>query len=95
MRGLYPELDSGLKTQLIQYLSAENEFVRAMRDYYKDEMEFSTAMDSYIEGLKETPSSEYGLDLYHDRVRQLKAKTLDSARESRGAQMTSSGEKRC
>ncbi len=82
LRGLYPELDYGLKTRLIQYLSAENEFVRAMRDYYKDEMEFSTAMDSYIEGLKETPSSEYGLDFYHDRVRQLKARSLDSAGEA-------------
>ncbi|MGD0008385.1 MAG: PEGA domain-containing protein [Terriglobia bacterium] len=82
LRGLYPELDYRLKTRLIEYLSAENEFVRAMRDYYREEMQFSTAMDSYTEGLKDTPSSEYGWDFYHDRVRQLKAKTLESAREA-------------
>jgi hypothetical protein len=82
LRGLYPEMDYRLKTRLIEYLSSENEFVRATRDYYRKEMELSSAMDSYTEALKEPPSSEYGWDFYYDRVRQLKAKSLESAREA-------------
>ena len=34
LRGLYPEMDYQMKTKLVAYLTHENEFVRAKRDFY-------------------------------------------------------------
>lgn len=82
LRGLYPEMDYRLKTRLVDYLSAENEFVRAKRDFYRRSMEQSSATDSYIEQMKDSPSSSYGWDFYRDRLRQTKIKVIEAAREA-------------
>lgn len=82
LRGLYPEMDYQLKTRLVDYLSAENEFVRAKRDFYRKSMESSSAADSYVEQVKNYPSSSYGWDFYRDRVRQMKVQVLETAREA-------------
>ncbi len=82
LRGLYPEMDYQLKTRLVEYLSAENEFVRAKRDFYRKSMEQSSAADAYLEQIKDYPSSSYGWEFYRDRLRQMKAKVLEAAREA-------------
>src|SRR5580704_13590737 len=43
LRGLHPEMDYQLKVQLLEYLNAENEFVRAKRELYKKMMQASSA----------------------------------------------------
>jgi hypothetical protein len=82
LRGLFPEMDYQLKTRLVEHLSAENEIVRSKRDFYRKSMEQSSAADSYLEQSKDYPSSSYGWDFYRDRLRQAKAKVLETARET-------------
>ncbi len=55
LRGLYPGMDYHLKTRLIEYLSSENEFVRAKRDLYRKSMEESSAAKSYVELMTNSP----------------------------------------
>lgn len=46
LRGLYPEIEFTLKDQLIDFLSAENELVRAKRAYCRSSMQFSGSIES-------------------------------------------------
>jgi hypothetical protein len=82
LRGLYPEIDYNLKTRLLEYLTAENEFVRAKRAFYRKAMKQSSMVTTYIETLNERPASIYGFGYLRSRVRQLQAKLLEAARES-------------
>lgn len=82
LRGLHPEMDSQLKTRLLDYLNAENEFVRAKRDLYRKSMEHSAAFSAYMEQMKSFPSSSYGLDFYNDRIRQSKSRVHETADET-------------
>ena len=78
LRGLHPEMDYQLKTRLVDYLSTENDFVRAKRDYYRTMMEESSATQLYVNQLTNPPSSVYGWDFYSSQLRQLKAKTIEA-----------------
>lgn len=82
LRGLYPEIDFEFKSHLVEYLTAENEFVRAKRDYYRKVMEQNNVLESFKEQLSDTPASVYGWDYYRDRLRQEKAKALEAARNA-------------
>jgi len=57
LRGLYPDLDYQFKTKLIDYLTAENEFVRTRREYYQKTMERTVQESEYGERQKEIDSS--------------------------------------
>ncbi len=47
LRGLYPNINSSLKERLIEYLSAENDFVRAKSALYRSSMEVNSALETY------------------------------------------------
>lgn len=79
LRGLYPEIDYRFKTTLVEYLSSENEFVRAKRDFYRRSMEASSAATSYLEASKNYPTSLYGWDFYHAQVERSKAKFQEAS----------------
>lgn len=64
LRGVYPQVDSRLKEHLIEYLTGENEFVRAKRDFYRRSMEQSSAFDAYMEASKEFARASYGWEIY-------------------------------
>jgi hypothetical protein len=79
LRGVHPEMAYGLKTRLIDYLSAENEFVRTKRDFYRKLMEESTTVQLYTAQLNNPPSSVYGWEFFNNQARQLKAKLVEAA----------------
>lgn len=81
LRGLHPEMDYDLKARLIEYLNAENEFVRGKREFYIKVMQASTATTMYVEQVKSPPSSTYGWESFGDRVQQLKGKVLEAGSE--------------
>ena len=82
LRGVYPGIDYGLKTRLVEYLSAQNELVRAKRDFYRKSMEHSSATDSYWEQIKQRPSSEYGWSYYRGSVQRVRGQMLEAARQT-------------
>lgn len=82
LRGLYPEMDYQLKTRLVEYLSAENDFVRAKRNFYRKIVGQLTAARLYLEELGDRPTSVYGWALYRDRLRQLREEAIKAAREA-------------
>ena len=79
LRGLYPELDHQFKLRLVDYLSSENEFVRAKREFYRKSMEQSAATTAYLEQGKDYPSSIYGWDFYKGRIRQARVQLMEAA----------------
>jgi len=78
LRGLYPDVDSEVKTTLIQHLTAENELIRQKAGFYRKQMEVSTALETYMDQLADTPSSYYGWDYYKARVAKLKNETSEA-----------------
>jgi tetratricopeptide (TPR) repeat protein len=82
LRGLYPEMDYGLKNKLVEYLNAENEFVRSKRDFYRRSMELSSAQDAYLEAIKDFPTSSYGWDFYNHQKQQYRDKVIEAARQA-------------
>lgn len=88
LRGVYPQVDSKLKEHLIEYLTAENEFVRAKRDFYRHSMEQSSAFESYLEAARNFSRSSYGWEIYlreksdqREKVMKASAETTQSADE--------------
>lgn len=82
LRGLYPDMDYRLKTRLVDYLSAENEFVRAKREFYRKTMEQSSAIQSYAENEKSFRASSAGWQFYLDQRRPLREKVLEASGEA-------------
>lgn len=82
LRGLHPEMDYELKERLIAYLNAENDFVRAKREFYSKVMQGSSATNMYLEHIRNPPSSIYGWEFFNDQVRQLRQKVLEAASET-------------
>jgi hypothetical protein len=85
LRGVYPDIPFRFKEDLIGYLNAENEFVRSKRDFYRKALSQSSAWDSLVEQVKDTPSSSYGWDYYQDRTRKLRAEVMKAAEEMSGS----------
>jgi hypothetical protein len=76
LRGLYPSLNLKVKGDLINYLIAENEFARSKRDFYRKQMQFSAASDSFGEAVDERTdalkSSSYGGEFYRSNTNRRK-----------------------
>lgn len=81
LRGLYPSINLKLKGELITYLNAENEFARSKRDFYRKQMQFSSAFDLYKQAVEDVPASYYGEDIYRSNTDRRKRETNDAAIE--------------
>jgi hypothetical protein len=93
LRGLYPDLDYQFKTKLIDYLSAENEFVRTRREYYQKTMERTVQEREYSERNKEIDidiarmkavpalATEASKSYLEDRINQNRDVTIKALRE--------------
>ena len=81
LRGLYPDIDSKLKTSLVEHLAAENELIRQKMGFYRKQMRFSGALESYTDHLANPPSSYYGWEYYQTRLTKLKSETTEAAAE--------------
>lgn len=81
LRGLYPEIQSDLKHKLIDFLNAENELVRQKSHFYRKQLSFSTAFDSYNEHLSDYPTSSYGWEYWIRRSTNLKSEIVKAASE--------------
>lgn len=73
LRGLYPSIDSEVKAELIDHLTAENELIRQKAAFYRKQMALNSALESYLDEMADTPSSYYGWDYHRARVAKLKA----------------------
>lgn len=82
LRGVYPQVDSRLKEHLIEYLTAENEFVRAKRDFYRRSMEESSAFDAYVEAARNFAASSYGWEVYLREKADQREKVLKASAET-------------
>ncbi len=82
LRGLYPEIDYAMKDRLIDYLNAENEFVRAKRDEYQKSMELISAVGLQMELVMNVPSSPYAWGFHNDRIGRSKQRVLEAAFEA-------------
>jgi hypothetical protein len=82
LRGVYPQVDSRLKEHLIEYLTAENEFVRSKRDFYRHAMEESYAFEAYLEAAKNFASASYGWEVYLREKSNQRGKVLKASHET-------------
>ncbi len=83
LRGVYPQVDSSLKEHLIEYLTAENEFVRAKRSFYRHSMEESSAFDAYSEAAKNFARASYGWEVYLREKSDYREKVLKASAETK------------
>jgi hypothetical protein len=72
LRGLYPEIESELKNNLIDFLNAENELVRQKQQFYRKHLSFSTNLEFYTDHIKDFPTSSYGWDYWEKRSSKLR-----------------------
>jgi zinc-ribbon domain len=78
LRGLYPSVDSDLKDALVEHLTSENELIRQKAGFYRKQMAVNTALELYLDELKDPPSSYYGWDYYETRLAKLKSDTSEA-----------------
>lgn len=78
LRGLYPDIDSEMKTALVEHLAEENELVRQKVAFYRKQMELNSSLELYLDQLADTPTSPYGWDYYNTRLARLKADASDA-----------------
>jgi hypothetical protein len=81
LRGLYPDIDSRLRSTLIDHLTAENELVRQKVAFYRKQLALSTAVDLYLDELNDVPTSGYGWDYHTTRLASLKKETMEAVAE--------------
>jgi hypothetical protein len=82
LRGVYPQVDSRLKEHLIEYLTAENEFIRAKRDFYLRSMEEPSAFNAYLEAVMNSASSSYGWEVYLREKSDQRERVLKASEET-------------
>ena len=81
LRGLYPSIESETKNKLIDFLNYENELIRNKKQFYRKQLSFSSALESYKEHSSDFPSSSYGWDYYFERSRKLRTEMVNAATE--------------
>lgn len=79
LRGLYPDIQYDAKESLVEFLNNENELVRAKRNFYRKQFDFSSSLKLYED--ETLPSSEYLIDYYIERKAQFKSDVLKAISE--------------
>ena len=81
LRGLYPEIKSELKDNLIDFLNAENELIRKKSGFYRKQLAFSSSLDTYKDCYKDYLRSTYSYSFYRERYEDAKTEVRKAALE--------------
>lgn len=78
LRGLFPRIKYELKEDLIKFLNEENRLIRAKRDFYRQQLSFSSSANVLKEYISDSdyPTSISGLEYSLKRVNSMRAELL-------------------